>query len=158
MFILRKVTFSPKRWGNISEDAKEFINSLLSKDPSKRPTAKEALRDKWFSTEKKNFSQNTKIQRSVPQSIHPFSPLSPDPHDNLFSPPNKQRVIDVFSPPENTPPQINNSGTIVKKVLDITFSFQQPEDFRNGPLDDSDIHFELGSVNNSSLFKKRNKK
>lgn len=35
-------------WDGISEDAKNFVRRLLTKDPEKRPTAREAQHDKWL--------------------------------------------------------------------------------------------------------------
>ncbi|KAI8371470.1 kinase-like domain-containing protein [Radiomyces spectabilis] len=40
--------FHERYWRNISQDAKDFIRRLLDLDPSKRPTATEALKDKWM--------------------------------------------------------------------------------------------------------------
>lgn len=35
-------------WDGISDDAKNFVRRLLTKDPEKRPTAREAQHDKWL--------------------------------------------------------------------------------------------------------------
>ena len=43
-----KVSFGNKVWENISKDAKDLVKKLLSKDPSDRPTAKEAASHAWF--------------------------------------------------------------------------------------------------------------
>lgn len=40
--------FHPQRWGNVSSEAKEFICSLLTVDPSKRLTASEAAAHRWL--------------------------------------------------------------------------------------------------------------
>ena len=46
-----KFSFEPKNiWSGISNDAKDFITCLLTKDPSKRPTAQEALNHKWIAS------------------------------------------------------------------------------------------------------------
>jgi calcium-dependent protein kinase len=37
-------------WDSISDDAKDFIDSLLKKDPSERPTASEAAAHRWFTS------------------------------------------------------------------------------------------------------------
>ncbi|KAI8057627.1 CAMK/CAMK1 protein kinase [Syncephalis plumigaleata] len=42
------VDFHPAYWGNISDDAKNFVRALLSADPSARPTCEEALAHKWI--------------------------------------------------------------------------------------------------------------
>ncbi|KAI9059591.1 Pkinase-domain-containing protein [Trametes sanguinea] len=43
-----KVEFHKQYWSNVSEEAKDFIKTLLNPDPSKRPTAEEALQHKWL--------------------------------------------------------------------------------------------------------------
>ncbi|KAI0825242.1 kinase-like domain-containing protein [Trametes gibbosa] len=43
-----KIEFHERYWGNVSAEAKDFVKSLLNPDPSKRPTADEALRHKWL--------------------------------------------------------------------------------------------------------------
>lgn len=43
-----KFDFPSPEWDDISESAKEFVVSMLKKDPNKRPTAAEALRHKWL--------------------------------------------------------------------------------------------------------------
>ena len=45
------VRLSGAIWDGISEDAKSFISDLLTKDPIKRPTAKEALSHPWITGE-----------------------------------------------------------------------------------------------------------
>ncbi|RIB28636.1 kinase-like domain-containing protein [Gigaspora rosea] len=46
-----RVRFEDRFWRNVSEDAKDFIRSLLTLDPEQRPSAKEALTHKWMSGE-----------------------------------------------------------------------------------------------------------
>ncbi|KAG0163865.1 hypothetical protein DFQ28_009590 [Apophysomyces sp. BC1034] len=41
--------FHERYWRNISQDAKDFIRRLLTLDADSRPTAAEALKDKWIS-------------------------------------------------------------------------------------------------------------
>ncbi|KAI0638956.1 kinase-like domain-containing protein [Trametes polyzona] len=43
-----KIEFHERYWGNVSAEAKDFVKSLLNPDPSKRPTAEEALKHKWL--------------------------------------------------------------------------------------------------------------
>eukprot|EP01060_Flectonema_neradi_P035779 TRINITY_DN667_c1_g4_i1.p1 TRINITY_DN667_c1_g4~~TRINITY_DN667_c1_g4_i1.p1 ORF type:complete len:612 (+),score=86.75 TRINITY_DN667_c1_g4_i1:2164-3999(+) len=45
------VRFTGSTWDGISEDAKSFISDLLTKDPVRRPTAKEALSHSWITGE-----------------------------------------------------------------------------------------------------------
>jgi calcium-dependent protein kinase len=41
-------SMSGPEWKTISKDAKDLIKKLLTYDPSKRPSAKEALQHKWI--------------------------------------------------------------------------------------------------------------
>lgn len=45
-----KIEFHDRYWKNVSVEAKDFIKSLLNPDPSKRPTAAEALNSSWLTT------------------------------------------------------------------------------------------------------------
>ena len=45
-----KLTFPSKEFKTVSSDAKDYIKSLLSYDPSKRPSAEEALNNEWLMT------------------------------------------------------------------------------------------------------------
>ena len=46
-----KFEFHERYWRNISQDAKDFIRKLLTLDPKARPTATEAMKDKWMTGE-----------------------------------------------------------------------------------------------------------
>jgi len=55
-------------WGSVSAKAKEFIASLLKVDPSKRPTASDALKHEWITgggsdVELKHFTTNLKATK-----------------------------------------------------------------------------------------------
>jgi len=43
-----KFSFADPTWNNISDNAKDFINQLLTKDQDKRPSAAQALKHIWF--------------------------------------------------------------------------------------------------------------
>ncbi|EER02181.1 calcium-dependent protein kinase 1, putative [Perkinsus marinus ATCC 50983] len=43
-----KYSFSASVWDDVSQEAKEFIMRLLTKDPARRPSCKEALQDPWL--------------------------------------------------------------------------------------------------------------
>jgi calcium/calmodulin-dependent protein kinase I len=45
-------------WGDVSMDAKILISSLLEVDPSKRLSARDALRSKWICTDDKLLAEN----------------------------------------------------------------------------------------------------
>ena len=40
--------FHPEYWGQVSDDAKALIRSLLTVDPAKRSTAVDAIKNKWI--------------------------------------------------------------------------------------------------------------
>mmetsp|Transcript_28106 Transcript_28106/g.27915 ORF Transcript_28106/g.27915 Transcript_28106/m.27915 type:complete len:95 (+) Transcript_28106:160-444(+) len=46
-----EVLYPQKVWESISPEAKDFIEKLLIKDPSKRMTAEESLEHPWLSDE-----------------------------------------------------------------------------------------------------------
>ncbi|KAJ6171311.1 Calcium/calmodulin-dependent protein kinase [Penicillium chermesinum] len=43
-----RIIFHERYWKDVSQDAKDFILSLLQPDPSKRPTSEEALSHEWL--------------------------------------------------------------------------------------------------------------
>jgi calcium-dependent protein kinase len=43
-----EVNLDSEIWANFSEELKDFIKRCLSKNPSRRPTAKELNRHEWF--------------------------------------------------------------------------------------------------------------
>lgn len=43
-----KVIFHTRYWSDVSDDAKNFIRSLLKADPTKRPTSQDALKHVWL--------------------------------------------------------------------------------------------------------------
>ncbi|KTW30751.1 hypothetical protein T552_00463 [Pneumocystis carinii B80] len=60
------IVFHQKYWKNISEDAKDFIVTLLKINPSERPTAKDALKHKWLTGDS---ATNINILPSVKSEI-----------------------------------------------------------------------------------------
>ncbi|CAG8755706.1 16389_t:CDS:2, partial [Acaulospora morrowiae] len=46
-----RVRFEARFWRNVSDDAKDFITSLLVLDPNRRLTAEQALTHKWLSSD-----------------------------------------------------------------------------------------------------------
>ncbi|CAO3616911.1 unnamed protein product [Cunninghamella echinulata] len=68
--------FHERYWRNVSQDAKDFIKSLLQLDPNQRPTATEALKNKWMTgnealdvdildTVRTNFNARGKFKSAV---------------------------------------------------------------------------------------------
>ncbi|KAI8470975.1 MAG: kinase-like domain-containing protein [Monoraphidium minutum] len=68
-----KVCYNAPWWGGISEEAKEFVASLLDKDPAKRPTAKEALNHPWLRGDSSERSAGKQIDLSVVARIQRFA-------------------------------------------------------------------------------------
>jgi calcium/calmodulin-dependent protein kinase I len=71
-----EVTFHKSYWKGVSEDAKEFILSLLRSDPASRLTAKAALKHRWIAgdvasttdllpTVKEGFNARKKFRHAV---------------------------------------------------------------------------------------------
>ncbi|KAI7858298.1 kinase-like domain-containing protein [Circinella umbellata] len=71
-----KFEFHERYWRNISQDAKDFIRKLLTLDPAARPTATEALKDKWMTgtdatdidilgTVRENFNPRKTLKNAV---------------------------------------------------------------------------------------------
>jgi calcium-dependent protein kinase len=72
-----KYKFQSKRWQQISNDAKEFIMSLLRRRPEKRPSAHDALHDSlWLCddfNESRNASTDSDRMDSIQASIQAFA-------------------------------------------------------------------------------------
>ena len=66
------LVFEPKDvWDGISEDAKNFIRRLLTKDPEKRPSACEVQQDEW-------------LEKCANLDVNKSKPLNPDLVNNLI--------------------------------------------------------------------------
>ncbi|KAG4302220.1 hypothetical protein PCK1_001492 [Pneumocystis canis] len=61
------IVFHPKYWKDISQDAKDFIVTLLKINPSERLTAKDALKHKWITG---NNATNINLLPSVKPEIN----------------------------------------------------------------------------------------
>lgn len=76
--------FSPE-WDEVSKEAKDFVSSLLQRDPSRRPSATQALQDKWFQEKKtcklSNATRNISIMQSQRISERVIEPNLDDEDD-----------------------------------------------------------------------------
>ncbi|KAJ9523991.1 hypothetical protein QJQ45_022363 [Haematococcus lacustris] len=70
------LAFDKPWWADISEDAKDFVRQLCDRDPSKRPTAKEALQHPWLRGDTSDRSCGKRLQQSVVARIQRFASAS----------------------------------------------------------------------------------
>lgn len=69
-----QVDYDSPIWSEVSSEAKDFVRSLLDKDPSKRPTAKQALEHPFLKGGKaSDRSVGKKLSRSVVQNIQRYA-------------------------------------------------------------------------------------
>ncbi|GFR39841.1 hypothetical protein Agub_g336 [Astrephomene gubernaculifera] len=64
--------FTQRSWSGISELAKDFVRSLLRKDPKDRPTAKQALAHPWLQGKSDQRNQGAPLARTVVQRLQKF--------------------------------------------------------------------------------------
>lgn len=72
-----KLDFNKKCWDGVSSGAKDFVRSLLTRDPAKRPTAKQALHHPWIRGRVAERSIGQPLGRSVIQRIQVLAPMPP---------------------------------------------------------------------------------
>jgi len=65
-----KFEFHAEYWGGISESAKDLIRKLLTVDPKKRLTAKEALQHPWIAG---NDATQTDLLKNISSGIQRYS-------------------------------------------------------------------------------------
>lgn len=72
--LTEEVSFSKSAWQNVSQVAKDFVKTLLNKDPLKRISAKQALDHPWLQS---SFHKNNTrtLDSTVVQRIQRFSQL-----------------------------------------------------------------------------------
>lgn len=57
--------FEDEIWDDVSEEAKDFIRTLLTYEPSERPTAEEALQHRWIVNSRLVYEERLKKRESV---------------------------------------------------------------------------------------------
>lgn len=67
----KDVKFPDLEWEHVSKEVKDLIVQMLSKDPEKRPTAQEVLKNPWFNQAKPQLSQEQ--QQSILKNLEGFS-------------------------------------------------------------------------------------
>ena len=67
-----KYVFPEKEWKEVSDEAKKLIKKMLEKNPRKRITALNALKDEWFNINKEKIKGNKVLAKSVLQNMKKF--------------------------------------------------------------------------------------
>jgi calcium-dependent protein kinase len=62
--------FSGKEWASVSQEAKGLIMKMLTKNPQRRPTAKEIFNDSWIQNTVKNSRNKEIAMRSLKNLSH----------------------------------------------------------------------------------------
>lgn len=112
--------FDEKDWKNISEEAKDLINKLLTYEPSKRISAKDALDHKWFDIAKnqdqkinaEHFAKNLanlksfRAEQKLQQATYAFIA------SHLASKEEKQHLLETFKTLDK-----NGDGTLSREEI-----------------------------------------
>ncbi|KRX04829.1 Protein kinase-like domain [Pseudocohnilembus persalinus] len=69
-----KVSFDSPEWGNVSQEAKDFIRKMLEKNPSKRYSAEQALKDKWLENNITKKEYNIPLLKKALKNMRQFNP------------------------------------------------------------------------------------
>lgn len=87
--------FHEKKWGRVSDDAKELIRRLLTVNPAKRVTAKEALQHRWMigNGAKEESKEEPKVDENSMPSLSPEEGESNEEEINMVSIP--PMIVDV---------------------------------------------------------------
>ena len=67
-----KYEFSEEEWNDVSNEAKKLIKKMLEKNPRKRISALNALKDDWFTINKENIKSNKILAKSVLHNMRKF--------------------------------------------------------------------------------------
>jgi calcium-dependent protein kinase len=71
----RNLEYETSNWQQVSAEGKDFVSMLLRKNPSERPTAKQALEHPWLKTMEETTSQ-TPLNGSVVRRIQRYATAS----------------------------------------------------------------------------------
>lgn len=71
--LLDEVDFNRSYWDGISEEARDFVRMLLNKDPTQRPTAKQALKHPWLQGDARSRGEGKPLSKSVVQRIQRYA-------------------------------------------------------------------------------------
>jgi serine/threonine protein kinase len=69
-----RLDFQDRVWSKLSKEVRDFVSSLLSRDPSKRPEARDALVHPWMKLMELGTSSSKSIQKEVVVEC-PTSPI-----------------------------------------------------------------------------------
>ena len=64
--------FPKEEWDNVSDEAKNLVKKMIEKDPSKRISALEALKDDWFKMNKEKKKSNKVLAKNVLNNMKKF--------------------------------------------------------------------------------------
>jgi len=79
--------FSGAAWAEVSDDAKDFIRLLLTKDPKQRPTAKQALEHHWVQGRVAQRREGKPLASTIVQRLQRYSA------ENAF----KRTILDMIT-------------------------------------------------------------
>jgi serine/threonine protein kinase len=117
MEILKKdVSFTEDVWKLISEEAQDFVSSLLHKTPAKRPTAKEALTHQFI---KRNYQCNDLLKADPELRLKIHDSITQFVSYSVF----KKVILQMIA-----------SRYPAKEILDLTHIFADIDTTRRGTL------------------------
>jgi len=115
---LCEISYPPKHWDKISDNARDLCQKLLEKDPAKRLSAEDSLKHPWF--QQQDF--NDQILEETKQNMDRFEEEFNIDYNNKDSDVGKEDGISMFIPtplmgkkmehlPPDTSPFLGNRGT-----------------------------------------------
>ena len=106
-----EIQYDEEIWRGVSQEAKDALNLMLSKDPENRPTAKEALQLKWLQLK---FNSLTIIPSSVINNLKPCDTRSDIDKVLLRT---ESSLFLSFDSKQLNPNENSEDGTFVKNAL-----------------------------------------